>query len=52
MFFTQDDDDEESPQGGWAEDAEAEAGSDEEQDERPTKIVTEGITLDVHAAVR
>jgi CO dehydrogenase/acetyl-CoA synthase beta subunit len=30
----------------------AEAGSDEEQDERPTKITSEDITLEVNAAIR
>jgi len=44
--------DEAGPRGGMAEDMEIEAQSDEEQDDRPTKIVTESIKLVVHAAIR
>eukprot|EP00983_Pelagomonas_calceolata_P046057 1139987-Pelagomonas_calceolata.AAC.9 len=44
--------DENGPRNNFADDMEADALSDEEQDDRPTKILTEGISLVVHAAVR
>ncbi|KAF5840623.1 hypothetical protein DUNSADRAFT_16138, partial [Dunaliella salina] len=43
---------EDGPRNNFGDDMEADTLSDDEQDDRPTKILTEDVSLVVHAAVR